>query len=165
VHDLTHLSQHATDDLLAATDAPIIATHSNCRALLADGLTIESQRHLDDETIREIARRGGMIGLNLVSNFLQRGIQKGQRASIDDCVAHVEHMCEVVGHRKAVGFGTDMDGGFTADHLPEGIKGPADLVKILGALGNRGWSDDELHAFAWGNWARFWGIGALGTRH
>jgi len=158
VHDITHLSQRAVDDLFDATDARIVASHSNCRALLADGLTLESQRHVDDGTIREIARRGGMIGINLVSNFLQPGIKEGDRPGIEWVVRHVEHVCEVVGDRRHVGLGTDMDGGFTAEHLPAGVDRPRDMQKIFDALSAAGWPDEDVEAFAWGNWARFWGL-------
>ena len=64
-----------------------------------------------------------------------------------------------MGHRRGVGLGTDMDGGIKATDLPRGIDAPKDLHKLCDALNGRGWSDEEIHGFAWGNWARFWGIG------
>ena len=51
-----------------------------------------------------------------------------------------------------------MDGGITADELPRGIDTPSDLPKLCDALAGRGWSDDDVRGFAWGNWARFWGL-------
>ena len=66
VHDLSHLSDVSMDQLLELTDRPVIASHSNCRALLPG----DDMRHLRDESIREIARRGGVIGLNLCRNFI-----------------------------------------------------------------------------------------------
>jgi membrane dipeptidase len=157
VHDLSHLSQRATDDLLAFTETPggVIASHSNVRSLL-DGV---NQRHLADETVREIGRRGGMVGINLVSHFLRVGPGRkegGARASIENVCDHVEMVCGLMGHRAGVGLGTDMDGGFPASWLPEGIDRPADLGKIVEALRRRGWSQPELDGFAFGNWARFW---------
>ena len=55
-------------------------------------------------------------------------------------------------------LGTDRDGGITATDLPLGIDRPADLPKLLDALRAMGWSERDLDAFAWRNWARFWGI-------
>jgi microsomal dipeptidase-like Zn-dependent dipeptidase len=97
--------------------------------------------------------------VNLVSSFLREGLNKdaGERASIGDVVAHIERICELMGRRDGVAIGTDMDGGFSADWLPEGVRTPADLEKIAAALGGRGWSDEELSGFRFGNWARFFG--------
>lgn len=161
VHDLSHLSQQATEDLLAHTDATVIASHSNCRALLDGESNREWQRHLADETIAEIGRRGGIVGLNLVRNFIRTGLKRDDptdRPTIAETINHVEHVCEVMGHRRGVGLGTDMDGGITANDLPAGIDTPSDLTKLCDELSSRGWSDSDIHAFAWGNWASFWGL-------
>ncbi|HYE02231.1 MAG TPA: membrane dipeptidase [Phycisphaerales bacterium] len=153
VHDLAHLSDRALADLLAETPARVIASHSNCRALLGDP---ENQRHLTDETIREVARRGGVVGLNLYSKFLRAARGGGGRARLDDCVRHIEHVCELAGHRRAVGLGSDMDGGLSAADLPEGINGPRGLMRLAEALERRGWSERDVEGFAWRNWAGFW---------
>lgn len=154
VHDVSHLSDRAMDELLELTDRPVIASHSNCRAILNDPT---NQRHLRDESIREIARRGGVIGLNLCRNFIapQPYAKEDPRPTIAQAIAHVEHICELVGHRNAVGLGSDLDGGFSADDLPQGIDRPSDLAKLTDALREREWHDNELAAFARGNWQRF----------
>jgi membrane dipeptidase len=153
VHDLSHLSQRAGDELLSRTDRPVVATHSNCRELLDR----KAQRHLSDDTIREIGRRGGVVGLNLFAPFVRHDLGEGARPSISEAVRHVEHICEVMGHRRGVGLGSDLDGGFSAHQLPVGIETARDLWKITQTLSARGWSGDEVAAFAWDNWARFWG--------
>ncbi len=150
VHDLAHLSDRAMDELLARTDKPVMNSHSNCRVVHDDAYN----RNLRDESIDEIVRRGGVIGLNLCRFFLAP-IEGDYRPTIDQTVAHVEHICERAGHRRAVGLGSDMDGGFGAGGLPEGIETPSDLVRILEALSARGWSDDDLAGFAHGNFTRF----------
>ncbi|MGE3109280.1 MAG: dipeptidase [Phycisphaerales bacterium] len=165
VHDVSHLSDRALRELLDATDTPVIASHSNCRALLGAGpppgwppnlpASLSMQRHLADDTIREIGRRGGVIGLNLFSRFLVGPGRGDARASIDDCVRHIEHVCEIMGHRRGVGLGSDMDGGFSAKLLPEGIDAPRDLARLAQALVARRWADDDIRGFACENWARF----------
>jgi len=157
VHDLSHLSQRATDELLELTDQPVIASHSNSRALMGDPDTLANQRHLSDATIAEICRRGGVIGLNLLGDFVTTDLVKPQRALIADCVRHIEHVCTIAGSREHIGLGSDMDGGFGADGLPEGINTPSDLVILADALREAGWGDDDLAGFAHGNWDRFWG--------
>lgn len=156
VHDLSHLSQRAVDDLLSLTDKPVIASHSNSRALMGDPNSQSNQRHLSDETIIEIARRGGVIGLNLLGDFITPAMKKGQRAPIADCVRHIEHVCQLANSRNHIGLGSDMDGGFGADGLPEGINTPTDLIKICDALSARDWSDQDIAGFMHKNWQRFW---------
>lgn len=158
VHDLSHLSDRATDDLLSMTDKPVIASHSNCRAIIASGANAPSnlQRHLTDETIREIGKRGGVIGLNLLSQFLIPGGGRDRRATIDEAIAHVERICDLAGSRKHVGLGSDADGGISRERLPAGINLPRDFAKLTEALAARGWCEHDVAGFAYGNWCEFW---------
>ncbi len=156
VHDLSHLSQRSTDELLSLSDKPVMASHSNSRALMGDQSSLSNQRHLSDDTIVEITNRGGVIGLNLLGAFITPGVEKPDRATIADCVRHIEHVCELSNSRKHIALGSDMDGGFGADGLPAGINTPSDLVILIEALSACGWSDDDLAGFAHGNWERFW---------
>lgn len=158
IHDVSHLSDRALDDLLSLTTGPVMASHSNCRALLGG----VNQRHLTDAAIKEIGKRGGVIGLNLVKYFICTGLDRANpndRPGIEDCVRHVEHICEIVGHGRAVGLGSDLDGGISAHDLPLGINSPSGFELLAAGLSARGWSDERVDAFAWGNWARFFGIG------
>lgn len=157
VHDLSHLSQRSVDELLSMTDRPVIASHSNCRELMGDPNSLTNQRHQSDEVIAEIANRGGVIGINLLSAFLQPGLNDRGRASMDWIVRHIEHICEVAGNTTSVGLGSDMDGGFGADELPVGINTPSDLDLIAQALKDHGWSDPDIAGFTHKNWLRFWG--------
>ncbi len=161
VHDVSHLSHAGTDQLLSLAEGRVMASHSNCRSLL-DGLT---ERHLSDDHIVEIGRRGGVIGLNLISPFLRnfpgfdiRTTQVIPRASIDDCVRHVEHICELQGHRRGVGLGSDADGGVSALALPIGLEHPTGYEKLAAALATQGWTGEELHGFRHENWSRFFGL-------
>jgi membrane dipeptidase len=159
IHDQAHLSDAATRDLFEATDRLVIATHCNCRAI-ADP-SGNNERHLTDETIREIARRGGVIGLNLFSKFLipDAANKPARRATIDEALDHVEHICNLVGHRASVGLGSDLDGGLSASDLPEGIKAPKDYELLAEGLRDRGWNDEDVAGFMCGNWQRVLGLG------
>ncbi|MFT3685595.1 MAG: membrane dipeptidase [Phycisphaerales bacterium] len=157
VHDASHLSERAFWELADATDRVIVASHSNCRELNGgDAITslARRQRHLTDDQISEITGRGGVIGLNLFSLFLRPNCEEPQRATIDDCIAHVERICEIAGNRSCVGLGSDADGGFSRLRLPEGIDAPVDYIKLAEAFSARGWSDTDVAAFASGNWRR-----------
>lgn len=146
LHDASHLSDRAFWDLLETTNKLVVASHSNSRAVMGD----DNQRHLSDDQIRAIDERGGIVGLNLFSKFLA----KGRRATIDDCLRHVEHICDVMGHRRGIGLGSDMDGGFAATQLAEGVDHPGKLDALADALRGAGWSDEDIDGFTHRNWLR-----------
>jgi membrane dipeptidase len=143
IHDASHLSDAAFDGLIAHARGPIIASHSNCRDLLEP-----KQRHLRDDQIREIGRRGGVVGLNLYSPFLA----VNRRATVADCVAHLDHVAETMGHRRGVALGSDMDGGFAPGDLPDGLDHPRRLPALADALRSAGWSQDQVEGLAGRNW-------------
>lgn len=156
IHDLSHLSDAAMDELLSMSDGRVMASHSNARALLGG----TNQRHLRDETIAEIAKRGGVIGVNLYAPFLDPNFDKTKkRPPLHTALEHVKHIASIAGKDK-VCLGTDMDGGFAATDLPEGVNEPGDLHTLLDMLREVGWSEAEVAGFAGGNWARMLGIEA-----
>lgn len=158
VLDLSHLSQRATYDALDRTDVRVCATHSNCRALLGEKNNPGWQRHVDDDTIKTIAGRGGVIGLNLFKPFVQWPLSEGARPAIAKAVDHIDHVCQLVGSAKHSGIGSDLDGGFGALDLPEGIDRASHLSRVLDELSGRGYSDDDIRAIAYGNWANFFSV-------
>lgn len=147
IHDISHLSDRSFDDLFEVARGPIVATHSNARALL-DG---KSQRHLRDEQIRAIAERGGVIGLNLYGGFLN---ESNTDATLDDCLRHVEHVADVAGGRQFCVLGSDLDGGFGPKYLPRELDHPTKLHALADGLASRGWSDADVAGFMHGNWLR-----------
>ena len=62
--DVSHLSDRAFARVMEITSQPVIASHSNCRTICP------SNRNLTDSMIRQIADRGGVLGINLSSDFL-----------------------------------------------------------------------------------------------
>jgi len=151
VADLSHISPKGTDEILSMTDRPVIASHSNARGVYDN----PHGRSLRDETIIEIARRSGVIGLNLCGAFLANGPEGKRRVSISESIDHVEYICNLVGHRNAVMLGSDMDGGFGIAGLPLGIDHPSDLTLLTDELASRNWSDEDIAGFAHANAVRF----------
>ena len=96
--DVSHLSDRSFWQLCDAYPLPIIATHSNLRDVCG------SKRNLTLEEAREIALRGGVIGLNLYPDFIRNG-----EAKLEDILFHVDYALEKLGER-ALGFGFDIDG-------------------------------------------------------
>lgn len=145
LHDASHLSDAAFDDLLTLTTRRVVASHSNARALLGGG-----QRHITDAQIREIARRGGIIGLNLYGKFLA----SGRTATIEDALAQIDHVATTAGTRAVCALGSDFDGGFTPMDVPEGLRSPKQVHALLPRLRARNWSDQDCLGFSGGNWLR-----------
>jgi membrane dipeptidase len=106
--DLSHMADEAVADAFALWRGPIMASHSNSRAL------VPGDRQITDATAAEVARRGGMLGIS----FYQPHLRKSGRPSLDDVVRHALHLARVAGGPEHVGLGTDLDGGFDSRHAP-----------------------------------------------
>jgi membrane dipeptidase len=61
--DVSHISDQAFNDVLEISKAPVIASHSNARAIC------DHPRNLSDEMIRKLAENGGVVQLCLVSTY------------------------------------------------------------------------------------------------
>jgi membrane dipeptidase len=96
VIDVSHMSDEGIGDTVDASSAPIIASHSNARALCPH------RRNLPDALALAIARRGGVIGLHMLSQFLV----DGRDATLDDFLDHVDYLVRLVGPAH-VGLGPD----------------------------------------------------------
>ena len=131
LHDASHLSREAFDDLLSTTGARVIASHSNAAALLPD-----NPRHLLDGQIAAIAARDGWIGLNLYGRFLA----DGRRATLDDCVRHAMHAARIAGGSR-IGLGSDLDGGFGRESLPLELQSVRDYPRLLESLVAAGYGE------------------------
>jgi len=150
IHDVSHLAEQSFWQLLEQSVGPVMASHSNCRAI------IPTDRHLSDQMIRALAARGGVIGVNLFDKFLLPPEQHGsRRATLDDVVRHIEHLASVMGHTRQIGLGSDMDGGFGREHLPRELTTAADLPRLFEHLSARGFSREQVEGMAAGNWLEF----------
>ena len=104
--DTSHLSDRAFYDTLDEYPMPVLATHSNFREICPVG------RNLTLDMARNIAARGGVIGINLYPGFLRE-----EGACTDDIIRHIDYGLEMLGE-DFIGFGFDIDG---IKRYPEGI--------------------------------------------
>jgi membrane dipeptidase len=149
--DLTHMSEEASLTCLDKYEGTIIATHSNARAL------VPTARQLSDAQIRGIADREGVIGIVLANSFLKadhprRGPKEA--VTLEHVVAHIDHICQVVGDAAHIGLGTDFDGGFGVESVPAEIKNLSDLPLIGKALKEKGYTQEDIDGFMGQNWLR-----------
>ena len=150
IHDASHLAEESFWQLLEASGGPVMASHSNCRGI------VPTDRQLSDDMIKAIAKRGGVIGINFFDKFLLRPAEyQTRRATLSDLIEHVRHMCDLIGDARHVGIGTDMDGGFGMEHIPQEIRSSADLPKIADALRAAGFEKTAVEDVMGGNWMRF----------
>lgn len=150
IHDASHLAEESFWQLLDQSGGKVIASHSNCRAI------VPTDRQLSDPMIRAIASRGGIIGINFYDRFLIPPAEQGKRrASLGDVVHHLRHMCEVIGDDIHVGIGTDMDGGLGREQIPIEIQTSADLPRLAEALSTGGFDDQAVRGILGRNWQRF----------
>jgi membrane dipeptidase len=73
--DVSHSSDEAFREILDLVGGPVIASHSNCRALCGVG------RNMTDEQIRAVGDRGGVIGIHFASGFIDEGCLRDSGAA------------------------------------------------------------------------------------
>jgi membrane dipeptidase len=106
--------------------------------------------------IKAVAARDGIIGINFYDRFLVPAPDYGKRrATLDDVVRHVKHMCDLIGDADQVGIGTDMDGGLGREQIPIEIETSADLPRVADALSSAGFPDPAVRGIMGGNWVKF----------
>ena len=150
IHDTSHLAEESFWQLLEMSDGPIMASHSNCRSI------VPTDRQLSDEMIRAIVKRNGVIGINFYDKFLLPPDQyKTRRAQFSDLLRHINHICDIAGNRNHVAIGTDMDGGFGRDQIPQEIKTSADLPLFADYLSKAGFGDGDVRGIMGANWVSF----------
>jgi membrane dipeptidase len=72
--DISHVADKTFYDVLAVSKAPVIASHSSCRALC------NAPRNMTDDMIKALAAKGGVIQINYHVGFLSQQFQDAQKA-------------------------------------------------------------------------------------
>ena len=174
VIDLSHASDQVFDQVLALSKAPVVLSHSGCRAIF------DHPRNLDDARLRALAAHGGVIQINSVylvapdhsaardalgdrrdnledlspadqarliaDNAALDAKAPKAEASFNDFMKALTHAIQVAGIDH-VGIGADWDGG-------GGVKGMADIAdlpKVTAALKARGFSEADIQKVWSGN--------------
>jgi membrane dipeptidase len=151
--DASHLTDESFHDALDRFNGPVLASHSNCRAL------VPGDRQLSDDMIRRLIERGAVIGTAMDAWMLEPGWIRGkttpENVSLKDAVNHIDHICQLAGNARHVAIGSDLDGGYGTEQTPKDLDTIADLQKLPGILASRGYSDEDVALIMHGNWVRF----------
>jgi membrane dipeptidase len=157
--DVTHLCDQAFSNAMDAFHGPVLATHSNCRALVPDG------RQFSDEQLKTLIERGAVIGSALDAWMLTPGWIKGEttpaNTTMKDFVDQIDHVCQLAGNAGHAAIGTDLDGGYGTEQTPGDLDTIADLARVPGMLSDRGYTQTDIEKIMHGNWIallnRVWG--------
>ncbi|HWQ35751.1 MAG TPA: dipeptidase [Blastocatellia bacterium] len=181
--DISHVSDKTFFDALAVSKAPMIASHSSCRAISGHA------RNMTDEMIKALAAKGGVIQINYLDSFIDNDLyqwsEKTRTASRElmqklggpsrENFAKVreelekqfgpapkaswEKIVEHIDHAVKlvgadhVGLGSDFDGG----SMPVGMEDCTHLPKITEALLRKGYSEADIRKILGENTVRLLG--------
>jgi membrane dipeptidase len=136
--DVSHIAEKGFWDVIEITKKPIIATHSNAKAICS------SRRNLTDEQLRAIAKLKGVVGINIYPEFLENDPKD---SDLDSIYRHVEYIVGLIGD-SCVGFGTDFDG---IDTMPKGILGVQSMNEVFNYLIKKNYSTSTIENIAYKN--------------
>jgi membrane dipeptidase len=142
--DVSHLAPPGLRDVLATSQAPVVASHSNARALC------DHARNLTDEQARGIAETGGIIGVTFVPPFVA-----SQGASLERLLDHIAHLLKVAGEDH-VGIGSDYDGFGFGDPARQFHDMPdvSTLPRLTDGMLQRGLAEPVVEKVLGLNWLR-----------
>jgi membrane dipeptidase len=182
--DVSHVSDKTFYDALEVTTAPVIASHSSCRAIS------NSPRNMTDDMLRALARNGGVAMINYHVEFLSDALRTAKRpAPVQARLDAVANRCgddeacvilgwgpiyyeamrsgqlpavtwnEIVDHIdhavKVAGVDhVGLGSDFDGAIMPLGMEDASKLPKITGELQRRGYSDRDVTKILGGNLLR-----------
>ncbi len=129
IPDVSHLSDAGFYDLIRICKKPFIASHSNARAIT------EHPRNLDDNMIKLLAEKGGVMGINFCSDFLGNE----SVSSIEEMIYHIKHI-KNIGGIDVLALGSDFDG----IHNEVEIENASEFNKLYLALKQNDFKESEI---------------------
>jgi membrane dipeptidase len=153
--DATHLCDQSFWEAMDGFQGRVWASHSNCRALTPHN------RQFTDDQIKELFQRDAVMGAPLDAWMMIPNWVRGQTTpeatnlKLEKMIDHIDHICQLAGNARHCGIGTDLDGGFGREQCPMDLDTIADLQRVPGLLGARGYTDEDTLQIMHGNFIRF----------
>lgn len=142
--DVSHAAKSSMMQAAELSRAPIVATHSCCRALC------EHPRNLDDEQLDMLRAKGGLVQITALDAFLRPSGADGKSpATVADMVDHVDYAVRRIG-LDHVGLSSDFDGG---GGIP-GWANAGETMNLTAELHRRGYGAREIDLLWSGNFRR-----------
>src|SRR6185295_12312990 len=123
-------------------DGPVMASHSNCRAL------VPGNRQLSDEQIGVLIARDAVIGIAcdawmLVADW-KIGVSRPDGLTMSAMVDQIDHICQLAGNVGHVGIGSDVGAAYGTEQLPTDFTSIADIQSLGPLLARRGYTDSDI---------------------
>ena len=135
--DISHASEKLFWDVCEYSDKPMVASHSNAKALCGH------RRNLTDEQFAEIVRRGGLVGLNFYKAFLS---DVEEKACIETIFEHADYLLSK-GGENVLAMGSDFDG----SDIPADLRGIAGVEDILNVFVKHNYSSELIEKIFYKN--------------
>lgn len=137
--DVSHLSDQGFYDVAEHSNKPFIASHSNARQLASHS------RNLNDDMIKTIGEKGGVIGLNFAPQFLNKN-PADRNSRIKEMINHLNYI-KNLGGESVIALGSDFDGITGSLEIDSSSK----LPLLFRALKDSGWSQKLIDKFSFKN--------------
>jgi membrane dipeptidase len=153
--DATHLCDDSFWEAMDLFSGPVWASHNNVRAL------VNHNRQYSDEQIKELIKRGAVIGMAFDAWMMVPHWEKGKsmpkemNCSLASIIDHIDHVCQLAGNALHVGVGSDLDGAFGREQSPYDLETIADLQNLITLLEKHGYTTQDITNIMHGNWIRF----------
>ena len=134
--DVSHISDEGFWDIMKVTEKPIVASHSNGRAVC------DNSRNLTDDMFRAICESGGVAGFNQCAPFV------GSKPNLDTICDHIIHFLELDPSGKHIALGGDLDG---ITNMPAGFEGVQSYPNLANRLLERGLDEKTVLDIFWNN--------------
>jgi membrane dipeptidase len=134
--DVSHISDEGFWDIVKITEGPVIATHSNSRAVWGES------RNLTDDMFRAICETGGVAGFNMCAEFI------GKEPTLDTACDHILHFLDLDPTGKHIALGGDLDG---IAKMPQGFYGVQSFPDFAAQLISRGVAEQTVADIFWNN--------------
>jgi membrane dipeptidase len=149
--DISQLTPAGVMQVLELSKAPVIASHSNVRAL------VDNTRTLSDRELDAIKVNGGIVDVTPFNNYLRRvppdldaqARARLPRATVSDLVDHIDYIVKRIGIDH-VGIGTDFNHGAGI----EGFDDESEAPNVTRELVRRGYTEAQIAKIWGGNFLR-----------
>ncbi len=149
--DVSHANDKTFWDIYEVATKPLIASHSNARALCP------VPRNITDEQIKAIGESGGLVGINAFNEFIH--VDRDKR-NVDYLISHIEHIVDLIGiDHVAFGFDffeyleEDKSKSFIEDPYrgTPGIEDISQAPNLIRKLQGRGFSKEDIEKISYRN--------------